>query len=109
MQFVRRCQNFTFVDEIDADCLKNLRLDEMTDANLCHNRDFHGSHNRLHHAGITHSRHTAGSPNISRHALKSHNRNGTGFFCNNRLLNVDDIHNDAAYELTGKFPIKILH
>src|SRR5699024_11855773 len=51
--------------------------------------------------GITHSGNAPLGPNIRRDPLQRHTGNGTGIFSDFRLLNRDDVHNDAALKRVG--------
>lgn len=42
----------TCIDVVDADSLEDLGLDKVADPDLCHNRDGHGVHDLLDHAGV---------------------------------------------------------
>ena len=53
-------EDLGFVDVVDLDGLKDLRLDDVTDAALCHDGDRDGLLNALDHLGVTHARHAAG-------------------------------------------------
>ena len=52
--------------------MADLGFDEVTNANLGHDRDGNGSHNGLDHLGVRHTRNTTIAANVSWHALQGH-------------------------------------
>ena len=95
---VGRAQHFGFIDVIDFDGLQNASFGNMTDTNLCHDRNRHGFLNALDHGRIAHAGNTAGSTNISRNAFERHHRTCARVLCDLRLLRGGDVHDYATLE-----------
>ena len=95
---VGRAQHFGFIDVIDLDGLQNAGFGNMTDTNLCHDRDGHGFLNALDHGRITHAGNAAGSTNIGRNAFERHHRACARVLCDLRLLRSGDVHDYATLE-----------
>ena len=95
---VCRTQHFGLVDVVDLERLKNLRLNEMTDASLRHDGDRDSFDDSVDQVGVTHASHSTLRADVGRNALKSHNGNCASVFRDLRLFCVDDVHNDAALE-----------
>ena len=53
------CQHFTLIDVVDPDCLKDLRLYEVSDADFSHDRDGDSSLDLLDHLRIAHASNAA--------------------------------------------------
>jgi hypothetical protein len=53
------------------------------------------------HVRIGHAGHTALGADVGRDALESHHGNGAGIFGDAGLLDLDDVHDDAALEHLG--------
>ena len=99
---VGRREHLRLVDVVDAERLEDLRLDEMTDARLGHDRDGDRVHDPLDHRGIGHAGHAAGCPDIGRDALERHHGDGAGILGDLGLVGGDDVHDDAALEHLGE-------
>ena len=95
---VGRTQHFGFIDVIDFDGLQNAGFGNMTDTNLCHDRDGHGFLDALDHGRIAHAGNTAGSTNIGRNAFERHHRACARVLCDLRLLRGGDVHDHATLE-----------
>ena len=91
-------ENLGLVDVIDLDSLKDLRLDDVTDAALGHNRDGDGLLDALDHLGVAHARDAACGTDVGRDALESHDGAGACLLGDACLLGRGDVHDDAALE-----------
>jgi hypothetical protein len=91
-------QHFGFVDEVNAEFLQRLRLGEMTDAALGHDRNGDRVHDALHEFERGHARHAAHRADIGGNAFERHDGDGAGFLRDDGLLRRDHIHDDAALE-----------
>ena len=70
----------------------------MTNASLRHNWNRNRGLDLLDHVRIRHAGDSALCADIGRYTLKSHYGDRTSILSDLRLLNVDDIHDDAAFE-----------
>ena len=95
---VGRGQDLALVDEVDAQRLQDLRLDEMADTHFSHDRDADGGHDLLDQTGVRHTGHAAADADIGRHALQSHDGHRARFLGDTRVLRGNDVHDDAALE-----------
>ena len=91
-------EHFGLVDVIDLDGLKYLRLREVTDAALRHDRNGHGLLNAFYHFGIGHARNSACRADIRGNAFERHDRARARLFGYARLLGRGDVHDNAALE-----------
>ena len=91
-------EHLGLVDVVDADGLQNPGLDEVADADLCHDRDGHGLHNRLDHLGVRHSCDTAVGADVGGNAFEGHHRARARVLGDLGLLRGDDVHDDASLE-----------
>ena len=98
---VGRGQHLGLVDVVDAEALQHLRLDEVADARLRHDRDRDGLDDAVDQVGIAHAGHAALGADIGGHALERHDGDGAGVLGDLGLLGVDDVHDDAALEHLG--------
>ena len=91
-------EHFGLVNVVDFEGFKNLGLDEVTDAALCHdwNRDGFFDFDDL--GGIGHAGYAAVLANIGRHSLKRHYSACAGVLGDPGLLGGHDVHDDAALE-----------
>mmetsp|Transcript_2980 Transcript_2980/g.6762 ORF Transcript_2980/g.6762 Transcript_2980/m.6762 type:complete len:274 (+) Transcript_2980:275-1096(+) len=96
--FVCNRQHFGFVNVIDFDCFKNLRLDKMTNAALGHYRNRHRLLDGFDHLGVGHSRYSAILSDVSRNFLKRHHSAGARFFSDASLLRVHHIHDYTTFQ-----------
>ncbi len=99
---VGRRQHFRLVDVVDAQRLENLRLDEVADARLGHDRDGHRVHDPDDHRRVAHARDTASGADVSRDALERHHGDRAGILSDLGVLGRDDVHDDAALEHLGQ-------
>ena len=95
---VGRGQDLGLVDVVDAEGLQDLGFDEVADAGLRHDRDGHGVDDRVDHVRIGHAGHAALGADIGGNAFQRHDGDGTGVLGDAGLLDVDDVHDDAALE-----------
>jgi hypothetical protein len=102
VRLVGRGQDFTLVDEVDAELLQDLGFGEMTDARLGHHRDRNRVDDLLDEFRAGHASHAALGADHGGHALQSHDGNGTGLFGDPCLLHIHDVHDDAALEHFGE-------
>src|SRR6202000_3327675 len=94
--------DFALVDEVDTQRLQYLGLGKVANAGLRHHRDGHGSHDLFDELGISHTGNAAFGADHGGHALQSHDRDGASLFSDAGLLDVHDVHNDAALEHLGE-------
>jgi hypothetical protein len=97
-RLVGRGQDLGLVDEVDAERLQDLRLHEVPDAGLRHDRDRDLVDDRLDHVGVAHAGDAALHPDVGRDPLQRHHRGGARVLGDARLLAVDDVHDHAALE-----------
>ena len=95
-------EDLGLVDVVDAQRLEHLRLDEVADAGLGHDRDGDGGHDPLDHRRVGHARDAAGGADVGRDALERHDGDGAGLLGDLGLLGRDDVHDDAALEHLGE-------
>ena len=95
-------QHLGLVDVVDLERLEDLRLGEVPDAALRHDRDRDGLLDLLDLLGIAHPRDAAVAADVGRDALERHDRARTGVLRDARLLGVDDVHDDAALQHLGE-------
>src|SRR5918995_1645528 len=99
---VGRREHLGLVDVVDLERLEDLRLDEVADAALRHDRDGHGLLDLADLLRIRHARDAALHADVRGNALERHDGHGAGLFGDPRLLGVDDVHDDAALEHLGE-------
>jgi hypothetical protein len=102
MFFVRGSENFTFVNEVDAELLQNLGFSEVADASLGHHRNRNRGDDLLDEARLGHAGYAAFGANHRGNALQRHHGDGPGLFGNFRLLDVHHIHDDSALQHLGQ-------
>ena len=95
-------EHLGLVDEVDAELLEHLRLGEVADAGLGHDRDGDGADDLLDELGVGHAGDAALGADHGGHALERHDGDGAGLFGDARLLDVHDVHDDAALEHLGE-------
>ena len=83
-------------------CLQDLGLGEVADAGLGHDRDGDGGHDLLDELGVGHAGDAAFGADHGGDALERHDGDGAGLFGDARLLDVHDVHDDAALEHLGE-------
>ena len=106
MHIVRRRENLGLVHVVDIDRLENLRLDEMADAALCHDRYGDGVLDTFDHLRVAHAGNAPGRPNVSGNSLESHDRARSRLLRNARLFGRRDVHDHAAFQHTGQRSIQ---
>ena len=99
---VGRRQHLALVDEVDAERLEDLRLDEVADARLGHHGDRHGGLDALDHLRVAHPRHATVTADVGGHPLERHHGAGTGILGDAGVLGRDDVHDDAALQHLGQ-------
>ena len=95
---VSRCQDFAFVDIVNAECFQDFCFDNMADSDFGHNGDADGGFDFLNHFGVAHAGYAAFFTDVGRNAFQGHNCNSAGFFSNPCFFNVGNVHDDAAFE-----------
>ena len=95
---VGRGQDLGLVDVVHAEGLQDLGLDEVADPGLGHDRDGDGVDDRIDHVRVAHPGHAALGADIGGNALQRHDGHGAGILGDAGLLDVDDVHDDAALE-----------
>ena len=91
-------EHFGLVDVVDAECLEHLRLDEVADAALGHDRDRHRVDDLVDQLGVGHTGDAAVASNVGGHALERHDRHRAGVLGDLRLVGGDHVHDHAALE-----------
>jgi hypothetical protein len=95
-------EHLGLVDVVHAEGLEDLGLDEVTDADLGHDRDGHRGLDALDHLRVRHAGHAAVAPDVGGDPLEGHDRDGAGVLGDAGLLGVDDVHDHAALEHLGQ-------
>ena len=101
VRVVGRGEHLGLVDVVDAEGLQHLRLDEVADARLGHHRDGDGLDDAVDHVGVAHAGDAALGADVGGHPLEGHDGDGAGVLGDLRLLGGDDVHDDAALELSA--------
>jgi hypothetical protein len=99
---VGRREHLALVDVVDLERLKDLRLDEMPDPRLGHDRDRHGLLDLDDLVGIGHACDAALGADVGRDSLERHHGHGSGILGDPRLLGVGDVHDHPALEHLGE-------
>ena len=99
---VGRREDLGLVDVVDLELLEDLRLGEMPDPALGHDRDRHRLLDLLDPLRIGHPRDAAVATDVRRHPLERHHRARAGLLGDPRLLGVDDVHDHAALQHLGE-------
>ena len=94
-------EHLGLIDVVDAERLQDLRLDEVTDARLRHDRDRHGGDDRLDQVGVAHARDATLRADVGGHPLERHHRYRARVFGDLGLVGGDDVHDHAALEHLG--------
>ena len=102
LRLVGRRQDLGLVDVVDLERLEHLRLGDVADPRLGHDRDRHGLLDALDQQRVGHARDAAVAADVGRDALERHDRGGAGVLGDLRLLGVDDVHDDAALQHLGQ-------
>jgi hypothetical protein len=95
---VGRGEHLALIDIVHADGLQDLRLDEVADAALGHDRDADGGHDRADQARVGHARHPALNADVGRNPLERHDRHGPGLLGDHGMFGRDHVHDDAPLE-----------
>src|SRR5207253_2514655 len=95
---IRGREHLGLIDVVDAERLQHLRLDEVTDACLGHDRDGHRGDDVLDQRDVAHPSDAAVAADVRRNPLERHHGDGAGVLRDLRLLRVDDVHDDAALQ-----------
>jgi hypothetical protein len=98
VRLIRRSEYFRFIDEVDANLLQNLRFGKVADATLRHHWDGNGSHDLANHLWRRHAGDAALGTNLRGYAFESHHCDSSRAFGNDRLLDVDHVHDHAAFQ-----------
>ena len=98
VDFIRRRQDFGFINVIDTDRFEHLPLDKVADARLRHHRNRHSLLDLLNHRRVGHARDAAVLANIRRHAFERHDGDGASLFGDARLFDVHDVHDDTPLQ-----------
>ncbi len=99
---VGRRQHLGLVDVVDAQGLEDLRLDEVADAGLGHDRDGDRGHDALDQLGVAHAGDAAVAADVGGHPLERHHRHGAGVLGDLGLRRRDHVHDHAALEHLGQ-------
>ena len=86
VRLVRGREHLALVNVVCPEGLEDLRLDEVADPRLGHDRDRHGLHDALDERGIAHARHSARRPDVGRHPFQRHDRHRAGLLGDPRVL-----------------------
>ena len=81
-------QDLGLVDVVDLERLEDLRLGEVADPGLGHDRDRHRLLDLLDHRGVAHAGDAAVAADVGGNALERHHRDGAGVLGDARLLGV---------------------
>src|SRR4051794_4737247 len=92
VRLVGRGQHLGLVDVVHLERLQDLRLGEMSDTGLCHDRDGHRVLDLLDHPRARHARHPAVGPDVRGDPLERHHRDGAGVLGDPRLLGGGHVH-----------------
>ena len=95
---VGRGQDLRLVNEVDAEGLQDLGLNEVANTGLRHHRDGDCLNDAVNHVGIRHAGDATLGTNIGGDALKGHHGGGAGIFSDLGLLRGHHVHDDAAFE-----------
>src|SRR4051812_17716386 len=95
---VGRREDLGLVDVVDLERLEHLRLGEVADARLGHDRDGHGLLDALDHEWVAHAGDAAVAADVGRDALERHHGGCAGVLGDLRLVGVDHVHDHAALE-----------
>jgi len=99
---VGRRQDLRLIDVVHAEGLQDLRLDEVTDAALGHDRDGHRSDDAFNHVRVRHAGDATLGANVRGDTLECHDGNRSGILGDLGLLGIDDVHDDATLEHLGE-------
>src|SRR5207302_3611609 len=97
-----RRQHLGLVDVVDAQRLQDLRLHEMADPGLGHDRDGDRGLDLLDQAGIAHPGDPAILSDVGGDALQRHHRTSAGLLGDPGVLGSDNVHDHAAFQHLGQ-------
>lgn len=95
-------QDLGLVDVVHPERLEDLRLDEVADASLGHDRDGDGGLDRLDDGRVGHARDAAVAADVGGHALERHDGDGAGLLGDAGFFGRGDVHDDALFEHLGE-------
>ena len=95
-------EDLGLVDEVDAERLQDLGFGEVADAGLGHDGDGDGVDDLLDELGVGHAGDAAFGADHGGYALEGHDGDGAGLLGDAGLLDVHDVHDDAALEHLGE-------
>src|SRR5579862_2147502 len=98
MLLVGRGEHLGLVDVVDPDRLQDLRLGEVPDPALGHDRDGDRGDDAVDHVWVAHPGHAALGADVGGHALQRHHRDRAGVLRDLGLVGRDDVHDHAALE-----------
>ena len=98
VSLVRGREHLALVDEVDAQGLEDLRLDEVPNPRFGHHRDRDRLHDLLDLERVGHAGDAALGANVGRDALQGHDRTRAGVLRDLCLLGGSDVHDDPALE-----------
>ena len=99
---VRGGEDLGLVDVVDAERLEDLRLDEVADPGLGHDRDRDDLLDLLDLGGVGHASDAAFPADVGGHALERHHGARAGVLGDLGLLGGGDVHDDAALQHLGQ-------
>ena len=105
VRLVGRGEHLGLVDVVDAERLEDLRLGEVADAALGHDRDGDRGLDLLDHRRVGHAGDAAVAADVGRDPLERHHGDGAGVLGDAGLLGVDDVHDHAAAQHLGQAPL----
>ncbi|BBG31019.1 GTP cyclohydrolase II [Zymobacter palmae] len=91
-------QHFTFVDEVDAQCLQYLRFSKVANTRFRHDGQRSNRHDGFDQLGISHAGNAAFSADLCRNPFQRHDRDGPCTFSHFSLFGGTDVHDDAVLE-----------
>src|SRR5699024_3254560 len=95
-------EHLGLVDVVHAQLLQHLRLDEVADAGLGHDRDGDRLDDPVDHVRVAHAGDAALGADVGRDALERHHGDRAGVLGDLRLLRGDYVHDDAALHRLGQ-------
>ena len=98
-------EHLGLVDVVDAERLEDLRLDEVADAGLGHDRDRDRGLDALDHLGVGHARDAALTADVGRDPLERHDGGGAGVLGDAGVVGRDHVHDHPALQHLGEAPL----
>ena len=108
MRLVGGRQHLALVDEVHAERVEHLRLDEVADAHLRHHRDRDARWIASITRDLRHARHAALLADVGRHALERHHRGRAGLLGELGLLGRGHVHDHAALQHLGEADLDLV-